>query len=305
MTSYTPIEEEIGKSKKRPSKRLRPISVVKEGEKGEAASESRQPGPCQLCGGLELSPFQAHEGCVLWFCKPCELYQYGPLPDEKSYQGEYHTGYSKSFQRKVRSALVRLSYVRKHLPKRKETLRMLDVGCSIGASVKAGEILGWNSAGVDVSKKAVKECESRGLHCYEIHGDHLPFQEETFDLLTAWHVIEHVPSVQKTLKEWHRVLRKGGIVALATPDASSPKVRKLGKDYPKFWAPEHIYTFTPKNLSAFAERVGFEAVPMESEADLSGMPASVWFHETFRRWIENLNRVRGTWKEFCLILKKK
>lgn len=151
MTSYTPIEEEIGKSKKRPSKRLRPISVVKEGEKGEPASESRQPGPCQLCGGLELSPFQAHEGCVLWFCKPCELYQYGPLPDEKSYQGEYHTGYSKSFQRKVRSALVRLSYVRKHLPKRKETLRMLDVGCSIGASVKAGRSLvgiqpGWMSA---------------------------------------------------------------------------------------------------------------------------------------------------------------
>ncbi len=47
---------------------------------------------------------------------------------------------------------------------------------------------------------------------------------------------------------------------LESPDASSPKVRRLGQRYRKFWAPEHTYTFTRDNLAAFVIECGFELI---------------------------------------------
>ncbi len=94
---------------------------------------------------------------------------------------------------------------------------------------------GWDAAGIDVSASAVEFCRKRNLPCRLVDGNVLPFPDGSFDMLTAWHVIEHVADVEKTLADWFRVLRPNGVLALETPDASSPIVRLRGSSYRKFW----------------------------------------------------------------------
>lgn len=202
------------------------------------------------------------------------------------------------------SALTRLSYIRHLLAVPEEQVRALDVGCSIGASVEAAQRLGWQSVGVDVSVDAVDYCNRLGLNCHAYQGKQLPFPDSTFDVLTAWHVIEHVLDVQQTLSDWQRVLRPGGLIVVATPDGSSPKVKKLGKAYKKFWAPEHTYTFNPVNLGEFASQLGLEVSPLKSRPKRQGLPWNFSLYEAVRRLNEKSHQVLGTQKEFCLVMRK-
>lgn len=262
------------------------------------------PGPCQLCGQSSLTDWEVHPDCILWYCAKCDLYQYGPEPGSQAYREDYHLGYEKNRERKIYSALTRLSYIRGLLAGSEKTIRALDVGCSIGASVEAAKRLHWNSVGVDVSQDAVDYCNRIGLKCYWYQGTRLPFPDNTFDVLTAWHVIEHVLDVQQTLSDWQRVLRPGGLIVVATPDGSSPKVKRLGKAYKKFWAPEHTYTFNPDNLAQFATRIGLEPSDFPRKPRLTGLPIQLTGYEWIRRCNEHLHRWRGTHKEFYLVLRK-
>lgn len=274
----------------------------------QAVNSSGHPLPppacCQLCQQPNLLRWEVHPGIVMWKCEACELFQYGPLPRPSSYRRAYHAGYERTRHKKIISSLVRLSYVRDLLPKRDEKIRALDIGCSVGASVEAAKRLGWHSIGVDVSQDAVDYCNRHGLRCFALHSEQLPLEPKSIDLITAWHVIEHVSDVRQTLLEWGRVLRKDGIIVLATPDASSPKVRRMGKAYKKFWAPEHTYTFTAKNLSRFASEAGFQIQPMPAQPNLAQLPWGIGFKEMLRRWNENLLHLSGSWKEFYLVLRK-
>jgi SAM-dependent methyltransferase len=114
--------------------------------------------------------------------------------------------------------------------------------------------------GFDIDDSVVEACRSQGLNAMHYDGRQLPVSSESFDAVVAWHVIEHVADVRETLTDWYRVLRPGGVMVVDTPDASSPKIKRLGAQYRQFWAAEHTYTFAYGNLSRFAEQAGFEVL---------------------------------------------
>ena len=216
---------------------------------------------CENCGDTSLERFEIPEQTTLWKCPNCGLYQKGQPPTERLYEDEYHDGYLHSLPRKIRTAQVRLGRAAGYLPEPCPTPSVLDVGCSIGATVSAAARRGWDAHGVDVSQSAVDSCRSRSLNCVHYDGDKLPYPDQTFDMLTSWHVIEHVANVSEVLEDWYRVLKPGGVMVLETPDANCWKAKIRGAKYAKFWPAAHIYTFTPETLHPFATRTGFEILP--------------------------------------------
>ena len=95
--------------------------------------------------------------------------------------------------------------------------RILDVGCGTGANLK---MLGKyrNAEGVDVSQQAVEFCHDRGLECVKLGAiEHLPYDNESFDIVTALDVIEHLDDDVAGLREIRRVLRPGGYVLVFVP----------------------------------------------------------------------------------------
>ena len=258
---------------------------------------------CQLCGHRPLTEFVVPNKTVLWLCEKCELYQYGHLVDDSAYASEYHHGYERHRDQKLRTAMVRLNRIAPQV--HSKAPRLLDVGCSVGCTVEAANKRGWHGVGVDLSKDAVARCNRNGLECYVTDGVKLPFDDQSFDVLTSWHVIEHVANVEETLTEWQRVLRPGGVMALETPDATSPKVRRLGSKYRKFWAAEHTYTFSPQNLGEFVERAGFELLSRPVVGRLADLPATSTCYALVYQAYHGLRRIAGVHKAFQIFARRR
>jgi SAM-dependent methyltransferase len=95
-------------------------------------------------------------------------------------------------------------------------LRILDVGCGTGANLEMLAKYG-SSEGVDVSDDALAFCAKKGLKAKKGLAEQLPFEDESFDIVTALDVIEHLDDDVAGLKEMHRVLRKGGKSLMFVP----------------------------------------------------------------------------------------
>jgi SAM-dependent methyltransferase len=95
--------------------------------------------------------------------------------------------------------------------------RILDVGCGTGANLLMLSQYG-DAEGVDVSEDALAFCRERGLAKVKLGAaEELPYEDGTFDLVTALDVVEHIDDDLAGLREMRRVLRPGGRVLLFVP----------------------------------------------------------------------------------------
>ncbi len=95
--------------------------------------------------------------------------------------------------------------------------RILDVGCGTGANLLMLSKYG-DAEGVDISEDALAFCRERGLDKVRLGaGEELPYDDGTFDLVTAFDVVEHMDDDLAGLSEMRRVLRPGGRVLLFVP----------------------------------------------------------------------------------------
>jgi SAM-dependent methyltransferase len=95
--------------------------------------------------------------------------------------------------------------------------RILDVGCGTGANLLMLSKYG-DAEGVDVSEDALAFCRERGLENVKLGAaEKLPYDDATFDLVTALDVVEHLDDDLGGLREMRRVLRPGGRVLLFVP----------------------------------------------------------------------------------------
>jgi SAM-dependent methyltransferase len=95
--------------------------------------------------------------------------------------------------------------------------RILDVGCGTGANLLLLSKYG-HAEGVDISEDALAFCRARGLNEVRLGaGEELPYEDGTFDLVTAFDVVEHMDDDLAGLTEMRRVLRPGGRVLLFVP----------------------------------------------------------------------------------------
>src|SRR6185369_12154110 len=95
--------------------------------------------------------------------------------------------------------------------------RILDVGCGTGANLKMLAGLG-RAEGVDISPQAVEFCRERGLDSVKLGAiEHLPYEANSFDVVTALDVVEHLDDDIAGLREMRRVLHLNGRVLLFVP----------------------------------------------------------------------------------------
>jgi SAM-dependent methyltransferase len=93
---------------------------------------------------------------------------------------------------------------------------ILDVGCGTGGNLEMLEKFGA-AEGVDVSDDALEFCKSKGLKVHKGLAEKLPFADESFDVVTALDVVEHLDDDIAGLKEMHRVLKSGGKTLIFVP----------------------------------------------------------------------------------------
>lgn len=147
--------------------------------------------------------------------------------------------------------------------------RMLDIGCSNGEWATYWTTLGWECSGVDIDRNHVEIARERGIdakHC-DLNNAPLPFGDQSFDLIFAGEVIEHLVDTDGFLRELQRCVRPSGLVLITTPNLVSfeNRVRILLGIYP-IWVnynlagSGHVRAYTPRVLKRQLREHGFQVV---------------------------------------------
>jgi SAM-dependent methyltransferase len=102
----------------------------------------------------------------------------------------------------------------------KPCLRILDIGSGVGATLKQLEEMGV-AFGVDISPEAIGYCRDRGCRrlCL-VEEERLPFGDNSFDLVISMDILEHIDQEYRHLREYRRVLKKGGFLLITVPALS-------------------------------------------------------------------------------------
>lgn len=133
--------------------------------------------------------------------------------------------------------------------------RILDVGCGTGIVLEHLEPYG-PATGLDFSATALEFCRKRGAtRLVRGQGEHLPFADDSFDVVTAFGVIEHIDDDRGALAEWCRVLKPGGHLVLLT---SSYRWLWSGHDVSN----HHVRRYLLRQVRELVEGVGLRAERM-------------------------------------------
>ncbi|MBN2251417.1 MAG: class I SAM-dependent methyltransferase [Candidatus Altiarchaeota archaeon] len=138
--------------------------------------------------------------------------------------------------------------------------KLLDVGCAAGFFLKVAKDAGWDVKGVEPNKWLGDYGRGKfGVDVFTGTLHEASFDAGSFDLVTMWDVLEHMPDPKAGLREANRVLKNGGILVVSYPDYGSIFSKVLGRRW-WFFLSHHLYYFTPKTLERMLEDSGFEMV---------------------------------------------
>lgn len=135
--------------------------------------------------------------------------------------------------------------------------RLLDVGCACGFLLVAARERGFEAEGVEMSQWASEYARREyGLPVHTGRLDELALRAESYDVVVLADVIEHLTDPRRTLREIHRVTRRGGRLLLLTPDAGSLVARLAG---PRWWGllDDHYVYFSRSTLRRLLESEGY------------------------------------------------
>ena len=216
-------------------------------------------------------------------CTDCDLIYQHPIPSKEEIAAFYPASYA------VYSEPERTLFSRRELQTLKETLgyqhlevsgkrgfldnlgpakpvldvipyveagSALDIGCGSGEYLLRLQSIGWQCQGVEFNDKAVSICRSNGLKVF--HGDlnSASFDSESFDFVTAHHLIEHAPDPHELVSEISRITKPGGSVLIRTPNSESLGRSWFGTNWFANDVPRHIFLYSEKNLRLLANEYG-------------------------------------------------
>ena len=134
---------------------------------------------------------------------------------------------------------------------------VLDVGCGKGLLLHGLQRHGWTVSGTELSEASGAHARSIGVPVFTGPVEDAPFAAQSFDLITLFHVLEHLPRPQHTLAVLFGLLRPGGTLIVEVPNIGSWYARFFGDDWFHYDVPRHLFHFDPATLSRTLNGAGF------------------------------------------------
>jgi len=240
-------------------------------------SSIRTPLLCPICGKQGSvphlqAPDRFHLGKELYqlvrcpACSPVWL-ENPPAPEEMPHHyGEaYHRAVTVSGETKPDA---RWRAPRDRVLKMASGGALLDIGCSSDAFLRTFKGGGWDLYGIEISAEEARKAEvSTGARVHV--GDVLdaPFPSRSFDVITCFHVLEHVYRPVETISKAWDWLKYGGIFYLAVPNIESLEASIFRSYWYGLELPLHLCHFSPASLRCLFEPSGFEELLLHTNAD--------------------------------------
>jgi 2-polyprenyl-3-methyl-5-hydroxy-6-metoxy-1,4-benzoquinol methylase len=231
---------------------------------------------CPACGSGQLQALMSckdytvsHEQFNIDCCLGCGLEFTNPRPTASGIGYYYESEEYVSHTDEEAPGLVNTIYreVRKFTLKQKRALieglspmgTLLDIGCGTGTFAGNMQRAGWLVSAVEPDREAASRASMQ--HNIKVYSEAwLEKCTETFQVVTMWHVLEHVHALKQRFAELGRLLKPGGILVIAVPNPYSQDAKHYGALWAARDVPRHLYHFPPAMLRKRVEAEGFEVV---------------------------------------------
>lgn len=198
------------------------------------------------------------------YCGKCGIGKTVPEPDDETLHELHSTQYYRNGEG-IRFAgpvewLVegmrrwRIHRLAKFVPKG----RALDIGCGSGRFLRALRLDGWEVAGLELNDNTATA--ARKVYGLTVETSLEAFADKSFDLITITHVLEHIRDPHQMLAECARLLKPGGVIAVAVPNIESWQARLTRDQWFHLDLPRHLWHFSEKWLTKEMTERGFSQI---------------------------------------------
>jgi SAM-dependent methyltransferase len=244
-------------------------------------------GKCPCCGHEDWKPTGQVKDLSItgeWFdmleCSICHLKKTYPQPIPEEI-GRYYASTDYVSHSDTRKGLINKLYhtARNFMLGKKlkwveqssgrKTGHLLDVGTGTGHFAHFMQQHGWTVSALEPDSSARKvAAEKLGL-IVEPLEKLATFNPASFDVITLWHVLEHVHDLEGYVDHFRSILRQDGTLIIAVPNHTSPDAQKYGAKWAAYDVPRHLWHFSPVSMKTLFDRHGFtlkRKLPMHLDA---------------------------------------
>lgn len=205
--------------------------------------------------------------CQCCNCGACFL---SPPPTTKQLQAAYDDSYYGSEEAKFSPLLEKgIDFFRRGRSRKVRRLvsppaRVLDIGCGNGRFLGYLIEKGYEGWGIELPGRAAERAKRvKGLQLKVGSLEPNDFPDNHFDVITLWHVLEHLPGPRETLETIRRILRPGGFLLISMPNIQSWQARLFRGRWFHLDPPRHLFFLGPRDLTAQLAPFGFRVQSMQ------------------------------------------
>ncbi len=147
-----------------------------------------------------------------------------------------------------------------NLLKDQSKIRYLDIGCSAGHMLQIAKDMGWKAKGIEISPVAVEFGKKQGLDIVQSTVDEYDFSPNSFDLISMFHVLEHVFYPKQELEKIKGALSPEGLLIIEVPNISSLPALIRKSTWKGLLVPYHLWHFNKFTLPKLLGDAGFDVV---------------------------------------------
>lgn len=229
---------------------------------------------CKLCGNNKfekrriLNPQNKIEEFNYYFCSKCKVGYLFDIPTadlSKNYDSDYNE-YQDATEVSILSNFLekfyypRDSYIKNYA---KKFNSILDIGCGNGSFLKSVASFFSKYYGSEFNDSAFKKAKEKIKDLVNA-GELLENVTEKIDVITMWHVLEHIPDPINFLNKIKKVMSSDSTLIIEVPNSNSLNYRIFKSEYNWVSLPEHIFYYNKESLMFLLESQGFEIINFTS-----------------------------------------
>lgn len=243
---------------------------------------------CRQCGLIYIDPMPTSENLAQHY--PADYIPYSKAVDDEPC-------FLKRWDRRY-GVYKRCRAVVQHSVR--QSGRVLDVGCATGNFLDGMRRFGnWQTVGVEPNFYASNYARERlSLNVFTGSLKEANFEDSSFDIVTLWDVLEHVPDPMATLQEVARVLRVDGLMVLSLPNPETWEISLFGPDWAGWDIPRHLHLFTQDVLARYLKESGFKIIKITSftgKYHVFLLSLDLWIRKRYPRWRRFILSVLRFW----------